>query len=308
MSDRILVFGAGGFIGRHLVRRLAQLGERIIAVSRGHAEFNHSNVETVIAAPREPGDFVPWVVRSRAVVYLASTSTPGTSAGRPLAELVGNLQPLAALLEVLQDQAAVELLYLSSGGSLYTSTSGIAATEVADVRPRSYHGAGKVAAEHFISAWCSQYSGRATILRPSNVYGPGQLERAGFGIVPAALGKIRRHEILHVWGDGSVVRDYLYIDDLVDLAATVLTQRMPTGAHLVNACSGIGVSLNELFDVMEVVTGKSLQRCYELGRELDALRVTMDPTLAQRAYGWLPATSLHEGLEQTWASLNSITR
>lgn len=308
MSDRILVLGAGGFIGKHLVRRLAQQGERVMAVSRRKIDFDLPNVETVIAELREPKDFAALVARSSAVAYLASTSTPGTSAGQPLNELVDNLQPLAALLQVLQNHVGVELLYLSSGGSLYPSTSDIAATEMASVQPRSYHGAGKIAAEYFISAWCSQYLGTATILRPSNVYGPGQHERAGFGIVPAALWKIRRHETLRVWGDGSAVRDYLYIDDLVQLIATILHQPMSAGAHVVNVCSGVGISLNELFDAMEAVTGKPLQRSYELGRALDASRITMDPSLAQREYGYSATTPLHEGLERTWAWLNNTTR
>jgi UDP-glucose 4-epimerase len=308
MNERILVLGAGGFIGQHLVRGLAQRGEQVIAVSRGNIDFCLPSVETVIAELREPEDFAPLVARSRVVAYLASTSTPGTSAARPLPELVENLHPLAALLQVLQDHPSVELLYLSSGGSLYTSTNEIAATEDSVVQPRSYHGAGKIAAEYFISAWCSQYSGRATILRPSNVYGAGQLERTGFGIVPAALGKIRRHETLQVWGDGSAVRDYLYVDDLVELTTAILTRQMSVGARLVNACSSIGISLNELFTAMEAVTGHPLQRSYELGRALDASRVTMDPALAQREYGWSADTPLHEGLERTWTWLNSTTR
>lgn len=308
MSDRVLVLGAGGFIGQHLVRRLVQQGRQVLAVSRSDVDFAHPDVETVLADLREPEDFAPLVARSRAVAYLASTSTPGTSAARPLPELENNLQPLAALLQVLQDHADVELLYLSSGGSLYSSTTDVAATEFAVVHPRSYHGAGKLAAEYFIAAWCSQYAGKATLLRPSNVYGPGQHERAGFGVVPAAFGKIMRHEPLHVWGDGSAVRDYLYIDDLVELASVILSRPMAMGARVVNACSGIGVSLNELFAAMEAVAGQSLQRSHERGRALDAARVTMDPTLAQQEYGCALATPLHEGLERTWAWLNSTTR
>lgn len=305
MRDRILVLGAGGFIGQHLVRALARQGESVIAASRSKIDFDLSNVETVIAELREPKDFAPLVARSRAVAHLASTSTPGTSAGRPLYELVDNLQPLAGLLQVLQDHSGVDLLYLSSGGSLYTSTGDIAADEATRVQPRSYHGAGKIAAEYFISAWCSQCSGKATILRPSNVYGPGQFERAGFGVVPTALGKIKRDEILHIWGDGSAVRDYLYIDDLVELTTKILARPMSVGAHIVNACSGTGVSLNELLAAMEAVTGRPLRRSYEVGRAVDATRVVMDPTLANHEYGCSPATPLHEGLERTWAWLNS---
>jgi len=305
MSDRILVIGAGGFIGQHLVRALARQGELVIAASRSEIVFGLPNVEEVIAELREPKDFAPLIARSRAVAHLASTSTPGTSAARPLHELADNLQPVAGLLQVLQDHPDVDLLYLSSGGSLYTSTGDIAANEATRVQPRSYHGAGKIAAEYFISAWCNQYSGRATILRPSNVYGPGQLERTGFGIVPTAFGKIKRDETLHIWGDGSAVRDYLYIDDLVELITTILARQMSVGSHIVNACSGIGVSLNELFAAMETVTGRSLRRSYEVGRALDAARVVMDSTLANHEYGCSPTTPLHEGLERTWVWLNS---
>ncbi|MEO7940604.1 MAG: NAD-dependent epimerase/dehydratase family protein [Burkholderiaceae bacterium] len=306
MSSEILVLGASGFIGQHLVRRLAQQGERVIAVSRSASEIVHPNVETVVTRLRELEEFEPLVARSRTIAYLASTSTPGTSAARPLREVVDNLEPLAALLQVLQNHSGVQLLYLSSGGALYTAPGDVAATEAEVVRPRSYHGAGKVAAEYFISTWCSQFSRRATILRPSNVYGPGQYERAGFGIVPTAFGKIRRQEALHVWGDGSAVRDYFYIDDMIELTATILAGEIPVGAHIVNACSGTGVSLNELFAAMEVVSERPLQRTYEHGRALDASRVTMDPGLARRKYGTAPVTPLHEGLRRTWDWLNTI--
>lgn len=207
----------------------------------------------------------------------------------------------------MQDHADVELLYLSSGGALYAPAGDSMSNETMQVRPLSYHGAGKIAAEYFISAWCDQYSRKATIVRPSNVYGPGQPERAEFGIIPAALGKIKRSETLHVWGDGSAVRDYLYIDDLVRLMLTILHKPTPKGARVVNACSGVGVSLNELFDVLQDVTGVSLSCSYETSRAVDASRVVMDPTLAKREYNFLAATPLHEGLRRTWAWLNSTT-
>jgi len=287
------------------VRALVQQGESVVAVSRSAMGFDQPNVETVTAELRDPRDFEPLIAGCRAVAYLASMSTPGTSAGRPLHEVVDNLMPLAALLQVLQDRSGIDLLYLSSGGCLYPPTNGMAADETLRVQPRSYHGAGKIAAEYFISAWCAQYSSRATILRPSNVYGPGQLERVGFGIIPAALGKILRGETLHVWGDGSAVRDYMYIDDLVELSVAILTRRMPASARVINACSGAGVSLNELFTTIEAVTNRPLRRSYEIGRIVDASRVVMDPTLARREYSCSPATPLHEGLERTWAWLNS---
>lgn len=308
MTDSILVLGAGGFIGRQLVGALARQGESVIAAARSPVQFDGIQVRAIIGALRQPEDFAPVIAGSRAVVYLASSSTPGTSAGLPMEDVIGNLLPLAALLQALQDHADVELLYLSSGGALYAPESGSMSNEKMEVRPLSYHGASKIAAEYFISAWCSQYSRRATIVRPSNVYGPGQPERAGFGIVPTALGKMQRNEILKVWGDGSTVRDYLYIDDLVRLIAAILARPMHKGARIINACSGVGVSLNDLFEALQAVTGMPLLRSYETSRSVDASRVVMDPALAKCEYDFSATTPLREGLRQTWSWWNSTRR
>lgn len=305
MSDQLLVIGAGGFVGRKLVRALAERGEKVIALSRHSVKFDLPGIESISGELNEPEQFMPLIARSRTVVHLASRSTPGSSAGNAMAELQGNLRPTLAVLQALQQKPQTNLLYLSSGGSLYTPKPDGLATEASDIGPRSYHGAAKVAAEHFISAWGSQYDGAATILRPSNLYGPGQNERTGFGIVPASFGKIIRGEPLSVWGDGSIVRDYLYIDDFVALCMAILAAPMPMGTRVLNAASGFGVTLNELFNAMEAVTKRPLSRTYDARRTVDAVRVVMDASLAKRRYGWTATTSLHEGLRKTWDWFNT---
>ena len=93
VTDATLIIGAGGFIGRHLVRTLAQQGHRVIAINRSLVDFKLPNVEMHIGELREPENYLPLVVRSRAVVHLASTSTPTSSAGQPLTELPGQSLP-----------------------------------------------------------------------------------------------------------------------------------------------------------------------------------------------------------------------
>ena len=304
MNDRVLVVGAGGFVGRHLVHILSSRGEEVIAISRRPANHDVEGVESVNAELIEPERYAKLLDRCRGVVYLASRSTPGSSAGRPVDEVRGNLLPLATLLQAMQSKPHVELLYLSSGGSLYESTPDEPATEAAQTQPRSYHGAAKIAAEYLIHAWCQQYGGRATLLRPSNIYGPGQIERPGFGIVPACFGRVARGETLPVWGDGSIVRDYLYIDDFVGLCLAILASPMLAGARILNASSGTGVSLNELLRAIEQVTGKPLARSYEPDRPVDARQIVMDSAMARDRYGWVPATPLEEGLRKTWDWFN----
>lgn len=308
MSDHILVVGAGGFVGQHLVRALVRRGERVIAVTRRPVDLGDAGIEHIVGTLDEPEHFLPLVKRSRVVIQLATASTPGSSAGRPLAELDGNLRPTLALLEAMQACPRTGLLYLSSGGSLYAVGPEGRASESTMVDPRSYHGAGKIAAEHFIHAWSSQYGGAAVVLRPSNLYGPGQLECKGFGIVPAGFGKIVRGETLSVWGDGSAVRDYLYIDDFIALCVAAISAPMPAGVRTFNASSGAGTGLDDLFVAMEAVSGKSLHRSYDTARAVDAARIVMDAGRARQVYGWTAETSLHEGLRRTWQWLLSQHR
>ena len=308
MADHILVIGAGGFVGGRLLQALAERKQRVIAIGRRAFATPSANIERIIVAGLDPGEYLPFLQRCRAVVHVASASTPGSSAAQPLLELEENLRPTFALLQALQDHPVIPLLYVSSGGTLYDPREDTEADESAMVAPRSYHGAGKIAAEHFIAAWCRQFCGSATIVRPSNLYGPGQVERAGFGIVPAAFGKIVRGETLQVWGDGSAARDYLYIDDFTRLCVAVLDSASARGTRVINACSGSSISLNELFDEIERVAGRMLRRSYEVARVVDMPRVEMQADRARDLYGWMPKISLREGLERTWQWFNTTQR
>lgn len=306
MSDRILVVGADGFVGRRLTSSLLAHGERPIALSRRPFQKNLEGAELVVTDITEPEQIAPLLERARTVVYLASRSSPGTSAGKPVEELQHNLLPLLTLLQAMQQKPELNLLYLSSGGSLYAANAGEPAPEAGVVQPRSYHGAAKVAAEYFIGAWTRQYSGHATVLRPSTLYGPGQMEKTGFGIIPACFGKILRRESLLVWRDGANVRDYLYVDDFIELCLEVIRNPMPLGARIFNASSGTSTSLNELFEAIEAVTQKTLLRSYTPSRTLDAPYIGMDSSAAGLHYGWTPKTSLLEGLRETWDWFNTI--
>lgn len=246
--------------------------------------------------------------RARAVVHVASTSTPGSSAGLPVKELEENVLPMVALLEAMQTVPQVPLIYVSSGGSLYSRITSGASDELAAVYSRSYHGAGKIAVEHFIEAWCNQFAGDAVVMRPSNLYGPGQFERAGFGVVPAALGKLSRGEVLHVWGDGSAERDYLYIDDFINLLLAAIDAPHRAGFRIFNACNGESIDLNGLFALLERVTGKPLCRTYDAGRPVDAPSVWMQAARARRTFGWLAKVGLLEGLERTWRWYSTLPR
>lgn len=304
MNDAILVLGASGFIGRHLAESFANTGNAVIAATRHESTFTHPGITNVVAPFDAPEHFAPLLERCRWVIHAASTSTPGSSAAKP--QLDGNLRTTLALIEALQAYPDRRLLYLSSGGTLYGDRDR-AAREDDPLRPRSYHGAGKAAAEHFIHAWAMQYQGTAVLLRPSNVYGRGQLPRQGFGIIPTAFDCALRDAPLTIWGSGETVRDYLHVDDLVSLCRRALRHDHPPGVHVYNASRDQGVTLNDLLDAIDRTTGRQLPRAYQPARRVDVGRIVPDNQVARSVLGWKPEVDLDQGLRDTWRWFSSRT-
>ena len=300
MAEPILLIGAGGFVGRRLLEAMVRNGEDVIAVSRSPLIAPEDNVEVHVRELREPDDFAALLDRVRAVVHVASTTTPGSSAGKPVLELEGNLKPTLALLEAMQSRPHLPLVYASSGGALRSRPGIGPQDESGAFHSQSYHGAGKIAAEQFIEAWCHQCSSNAIVFRPSNLYGPGQNERPGFGIIPTAFSKLAQGHVLQVWGDGSAKRDYLYIDDFSSLVMSALRTRGISGFNVFNACSGSSVDLNSLFSAIEQVTGLTLHRRHDAARAVDVPDAHLLPTRASTIFNWKPEVDLMDGLERTW--------
>jgi UDP-glucose 4-epimerase len=296
MNDAVLILGAGGFIGHHLARTIADGGREVIAATRLPVAFGHPGVRNVTAPWDDPSQFAHWLPHCAAVVHAASSSTPGSSAAQP--QLDGNLRTTLALIEALQ-AVPRRLLFLSSGGTLYGDRTE-PAREDDPLRPRSYHAAGKIAAEYFIHAWADQYDGDAVILRPSNVYGPGQTSKRGFGIVATAFEHALSNTPLTILGDGRTVRDYLYVDDLADAVHKVLDTRLLPGAPACNLSSGSALELNALLDRIDRITGRPLQRVFQPARPIDIRSIALDNSRAKALFDWEPAVDLEDGLERTW--------
>lgn len=296
MTECVFILGAGGFIGRALCQAFATRGWTVLAATRKAVDFDHPRIINAVAPFSEAAHFSPWLDRCRVVIHAASHTTPSSSAAQP--QLDGNLRATLALLEALQE-APKRLVYLSSGGALYEERD-VLVGEDTPFRPRSYHGAGKASAEHFIQAWAVQCDGTACILRPSNVYGPGQHPRRGFGIIPTAFECLRTGKTLSIWGDGENVRDYLYINDFLALCERALTTSLVGGVHAFNASSGLGVSLNELLLRIERITGQCVAHAYLPARTIDMRYVIPDNDRARRVFEWSPQVALDEGLAESW--------
>jgi UDP-glucose 4-epimerase len=143
-----------------------------------------------------------------------------------------------------------------------------------------------------------------TILRASNPYGPRQGHLGVQGAIATFLDRLRTGEPIHVWGDGSVVRDYLYVGDLAILC--VLAGES-TKAGTYNAGSGTGCSLNAVLDVIAEVTGERPEVHFKPSRALDVDRIVLDTSLTEGVFGWRPQVGLRDGIAKHWAWMRSST-
>ncbi|MCK5685273.1 NAD-dependent epimerase/dehydratase family protein [bacterium] len=298
----ILILGGTGFVGRQLIHRLLQKKIEVYVIAG-----------SAYTLPRLPGlhnysdsldneELLKQILPlCHTVFHLASNSTPGTSSIQPTFEASNNLLPTLRFLDILHQFKDVSLIYFSSGGAIYGNPDKSPVTEQCPTNPLSYYGAGKAAIEKFIIAFCQQSQHHATILRPSNFYGPEQPFRRGFGIIPTIFHHILTDQTLTLWGDGSNSRDYLYIDDIIDLCIKLIeSPNKNTDVKIFNVGSGLGTTLNDLCDIIEEVSNTKIKRRYIKSRTVDVQSIVLDCTKLQKAYNWHPGINLETGLSNTW--------
>jgi UDP-glucose 4-epimerase len=300
-AGHVLILGASGFVGHALATRLAGSGVRVSLLARSvRPDWSmQPGIEYYQASMDDTGVLGGVLPSCDWVIHLACDTVPGTTAGAH-AEAAGNLLPTLKFLDLLKVHRGVRLLFVSTGGAIYGDVDSDWVNEDCDPAPLSYYGAGKAAVEAFVRAFGHQESRDAVILRPSNLYGPGQMVRPGFGIIPALLNAADTGQRFEIWGDGGTVRDFLYVGDFLDLCERILAAPARTGVRTWNAGSGEGHSLNDLCRRVEEVTGRRIERHYSPARRVDVRRIVLDSRRATAELGWSPATRLQEGLTRTW--------
>lgn len=295
MNEAGVLIVGGGFLGRALALKLAGEGRRVSVLSpRAEDAPWPAGIAAVSGRQEDRALMGRLLAGHETVIHTAWGTTPGSSAGRPELEGEAGLRPFLAFLEALQPHPGARLLFLSSGGTVYGDPASLPVAEDAPLQPRSCHGAGKAAAELFLRARPPE---RTLVLRPSNIYGPGQALKSGFGAIRHLLVCAAEARPFQLWGDGLQLRDYLYIDDFTDAVAR-LTAR-PQAHGVFNLGCGTGTSLRELIALVEAETGRTLRIEAQPARAGDVVRIVLDIERIRRAADWAPATRLADGIART---------
>ena len=241
------------------------------------------------------------------VYHLAWSSFAATAEQDPARDLTDNVGFSVRLMECLKDTGAT-LVFCSSGGTVYGPSAELRIPEDHPLRPVTAYGAGKVAAEVYAGAFRRAHGLDVRIARLANPYGLGQDPDRLQGALTRFAARALDGLPLEVWGDGSVVRDYLHIDDAVEaLQRLGQAPRDALGDDPVfNIGSGRGASLKALIAIIEERVGAPLQVAYSPGRRTDVARNVLDIDKIDRSLQWRPSLALEQGVERLLTDLAAL--
>jgi UDP-glucose 4-epimerase len=238
------------------------------------------------------------------VYHFVSTTLPKTSNDDPIYDVRSNLLDTIQLLESCVEARVNKVVFASSGGTVYGPPETLPVVEDHPTRPMSSYGIVKLAIEKYLELFYRLYDLDYTALRISNPYGPYQNPDGMQGAVSVFLYRLYTGRPITVWGNGEVVRDYLYIADLID--ALELAAKTQTRQKVMNIGSGEGVSLNYLLECISVVTGKTPTLEYLSTRLVDVPANVLDIGRARAELGWIPEVRLAEGVNRTWNWIQTL--
>ena len=308
MSDTVLVTGAGGFIGSHLVERLVRDGHRVRAFVHYNARNDWGNLELVDPALRRDVEVVtgdiadPFAVRHasrgvRTVFHLSSLIAIPYSYVAPQSYVQTNVIGALNVLQAARDEG-VERVVHTSTSECYGTALYVPIDEKHPLQGQSPYSASKIGADMLAQSYWRSFGLKVATIRPFNTFGPRQSARA---VIPTIIAQALKGGPIKL-GSLAPTRDMNYVDNTVDGFVAVAGHEAAVG-QVINIGSGREVSIGELARMIVGLTGsrseveEDAQRVRPAASEVE--RLLCDDRRARELLGWAPKVSLEEGLRRT---------
>lgn len=307
-----VLIGGAGFVGAHLSRLLAERGREVIVYDRQRpprerqwpgVAFVTGDLATALGRPGSvPDTQLDHALAGADVVHLLAWGyLPATSNQHMAASIRDNIEGYVALLARCVQAKVGRVIFYSSGGTIYGSPHILPIPESHPAQPYTAHAINKVAVEMYLSLFHRRHGLDFVVLRPGNPFGPFQNPEKPQGVIPAFLYRLRDGLPVEVWGDGEVVRDYFYVEDLA--GAALLAEETSHVGEIFNIACGEGRSLNQIIDALSAVVGGPIPVQWRPARGTDVPVNILDIAKARRLLGWEPTISFEEGLARTWREI-----
>tara|TARA_B100000674_G_scaffold86943_1_gene60242 strand:- start:16999 stop:17919 length:921 start_codon:yes stop_codon:yes gene_type:complete len=296
----VSIIGASGFIGSHLVDALLFRGYEVRALSRTFPGLLSQSSLKSPSLSLFPLDIQNYdylknaVTGSDFVFHLASSTLPASSNLDPRSDVSINLLGTLNVLNICLEEDINRLVVISSGGTVYGVPEFVPITEDHPTNPICSYGITKLAIEKYVSLYNKLHGLNGIILRVSNPYGERQRYDSSQGVIPIFLRQALQSQPVNILGDGSSVRDYLYISDLID--SLLASMHYVGSEYLFNIGSGCGLSLLGLVDELENLLERSIEVVYTQKRDFDVPSNILSIAKATSCLSWSPKVSISEGL------------
>lgn len=302
----IVLLGAAGFIGTNLTIALAKDPMNILRLvdkDRSYfadIEVMNSERVTVIESPLEVNTNFDELVEGQDIVYhLVSTTVPATSNESIAQELISNIVFSVNLFEACIRCGVKKVVFISSGGAVYGKGAESPLDEEMDTNPICAYGLQKIITEKLLAFYRYMFGLDYRITRLANPYGPYQRPDGVVGAVATFTYKALKGEEISVFGDGSVVRDFIYIDDAIRAILNIVNGE---NIHRVfNLGCGHGTSIKELIKTIQDSLNVNVDVSYQKARKVDVPVNYLDISRYETAYGALHPVSLTDGILKTAA-------
>lgn len=298
----ILIFGGGGFIGSAIADRLLVDGHHLRIFERPRVEpyrqfSDNEQVEWITGDILSMHDINHALENMELVIHLVSTTLPKGSNDDPIYDVQSNLVGTLQLLNTMAAMNIKKIIFISSGGTVYGTPQYLPIDEKHPCEPQVSYGITKLAIENYLHLYGRINGIKPVILRVANPFGKRQRVETAQGAVSVFLHKAINGQPIEIWGDGSVIRDYIYIDDVADIFAHAVNYN--GSKSIFNVSQGVGTSLNELVGTIEEILGHTIEKRYLPARNCDVPVSVLCNKLARQEMGWTPAVSLREGIKLT---------
>ncbi|MFI5174104.1 MAG: NAD-dependent epimerase/dehydratase family protein [Terriglobia bacterium] len=302
-NARCLILGGGGFMGSHLAEELLGSGCSVRVFDRANRDRRNlaeiaERIEIIEGDFSNESDLQAVVPGMDFVFHLVGTTLPANSNSNPVYDIESNVIGSVKLFELCRKEKVRKVIFASSGGTVYGIPERLPIDESHPTHPLCSYGISKLAIEKYLHLFYHLQGMDYTILRISNPYGERQRLDASQGVIAVFLGCLAHQRPIHLWGDGSVTRDFLYVRDVV--RAMRLAMEYSGDRRIFNVSANRGVSVSELLEILLRVTGSSPEILREPERSLDVPKNILDNTAIRKTLNWSPRVGLEEGIRCTW--------
>ena len=230
------------------------------------------------------------------IVHLVYTTLPSPSNDNPVYDVDTNVVASINLMQQAVRKGVKKIIFASSGGTVYGIPKNLPIPETHQTNPICSYGISKLAIEKYMALFNHLHGLKYTILRIANPYGERQRIDNIQGSIAVFLGKALSNQVITIWGDGSVARDFVYIGDVVSSFIHVIEN--DANSPVYNIAFGQANTLKDILSITGQVTGRTLKVKFTASRKLDVPVNCLDISLAQKELDWKPQVSLEEGISR----------